>query len=282
MKIRRQLIGVAAGLFLFAGTASAASYTVAPGDTLWKLSTQYKTTVAELMASNGLTSSTINVGQILRVPGYTPYTLAKGDTLWLVSQKFGITLDALIKANPAVTNANNITVGTVIQVPDPVISAVAKPAQLADGIFPLPKGTYSPLANNYNDGRSWSPTGDTARTHEGVDILAPEGTPIYSSMAGEIVNFGWNEYGGWRVTVRVDSSTVLYYAHLSKYAQGIGKGSKLAKGQLIGYVGDTGYGPVGTKGQFVPHLHFGVYKTDKSAWYTVDPFPYLQWWESKL
>ncbi|MDF2921674.1 MAG: hypothetical protein K0R57_588 [Paenibacillaceae bacterium] len=281
MKIRNQIISLTAGIFLFAGTANAASYTVVPGDTLWKISNQYHISIDQLAADNALGSTMIYPGQVLKVPGPTPYALKKNDTLWLVSQKFGVTLAALLQANPQITAPDRVAEGMTVMIPDVVKAAAAKPDQLQHGMFPLPKGAYHvPLLNNYNDGRSWTPSGDAVRKHEGVDIFATTGTPVYSVLDGEIINFGWNAYGGWRVTVRTDSTTAFYYAHLSRYAPGIGKGSQVTQGQLLGYVGSTGYGPEGTEGQFDPHLHFGIYKTDQAAWYTIDPYPYLQWWES--
>jgi murein DD-endopeptidase MepM/ murein hydrolase activator NlpD len=145
----------------------------------------------------------------------------------------------------------------------------------------LGKGTYTqPLVNNYAEDRYWNANGDEIRKHEGVDIFANKGTPVYSALDGEIVNFGWNELGGWRVTIRVDAATQFYYAHLNGYASGIGKGSIIKKGQLIGYVGSTGYGPEGTQDLFLPHLHFGIYSTTPS-WHSIDPFTYLQMWEKK-
>ncbi|MNP66451.1 L-Ala--D-Glu endopeptidase precursor [compost metagenome] len=78
--------------------------------------------------------------------------------------------------------------------------------------------------------------------------------------------------------MRVDGSNAFYYAHLSRYAEGIGPGSKVTKGQLIGYVGSTGYGPEGTSGLFLPHLHVGIYQT--SPWKALNAYPYLSWWEA--
>ena len=280
MKLRTRIAGLTAGLMLFAGTAQAAVYTVKPGDSLWKISRTYGMTVSDLKQANGLYSDMIYPGQTLHIPR-TVYTVKKNESMWDISRKFGVSLHALIRANPHIADPNVIWSGLKVYIPDTTAANLAKPAQFADGLFPLAKGTYqTPLLNNYHDGRAWSPTGQTVRKHEGVDIFADKGTPIYSVLDGEIINFGWNEYGGWRITVRVNSSTVFYYAHLSKYASGLGTGSKVKKGQLLGYVGNSGYGPEGTEGKFPPHLHFAIYKTDASSWYTIDPFPYLKWWET--
>ncbi|PZD95879.1 hypothetical protein DNH61_10555 [Paenibacillus sambharensis] len=286
MKFKTGILGVTAGLLLMAGTAQGASYTVLPGDSLWKISLKYETTVTDLVQRNQLTSDALYPGQVLDVPGPSAH-IVHNETMWLISQKYGITLDALIKANPQISNPNNIWNGLTIWIPETKTAAPAvqpkpaQPAAYADGVFPLAKGTFQlPLVNNYNDGRSWTPTGEQLRKHDGVDIFAKQGTPIYSVLDGQIINYGWNEYGGWRVTIRVDSTTAFYYAHLSKYAPGLGMGVSVKKGQLLGYVGNTGYGPEGTSGKFDPHLHFGIYKTSPT-WTSIDPFPYLKWWEQK-
>ncbi len=266
--------GIVASWTIAASYASAAAYTVKPGDSLWSIATANNTTVQQLMAANQLKSSWIYPGQVLQIPdAYSTVYIAKDDdTMWKISQKFGVPLQALINANPQIKNPNNIWGGLTITIP-------AKPAAYLYGRFPLNKGTYQPFTDNYGDERTWSPDGQTSRGHTGVDIFADKGTPVYSVLDGKVVNFGWNEYGGWRITIQVDSSTAFYYAHMSKYAPGMKLGAQVKKGQLIGYVGNTGYGPVGTEGKFLPHLHFGIYKTNVSPWSTVDPYKYLRWWE---
>ena len=275
-KIGKILAVAALASFSIAGSASAATYQVRPGDTLWKIATWHGTTVEQLMAHNGLTSTWIYPGQTLKIPGETrQYVVQQSDTMWLISRKFGVSLNALVRANPHIADPNNIWAGLIVNIP-PIPS---KPASFADGVFPLPANRYKTIVDNYGETRDWSPNGPVVRSHEGVDIFADKWTPVYSVMDGTVVNYGWNEYGGWRLTVQTDDSTAFYYAHLAGYAKGIAKGVKVRKGQLIGYVGNTGYGPVGTEGKFESHLHFGIYKTNRSPWTTIDPYPYLLWWE---
>ncbi|CAM4414891.1 murein DD-endopeptidase MepM/ murein hydrolase activator NlpD [Paenibacillus endophyticus] len=253
--------------------SSAASYTVQPSDTLWIIGSKHSTTVQQLKKQNGLTSDSLVIGQKLLVPDppeFVAATVLQGDTLWKIAKRSAIPLPKLIAANPQLPNPNNIWAGLDIRIPK-------LPGQYANGVFPLPKGTYTPFSNTYADARTWSTDGSEVRSHEGVDILAPKGTAVYSALPGTIVNAGWNEYGGWRVTVRVDAATTFYYAHLSKYAAGIKEGAKVSAGQLLGYVGSTGYGPEGTEGKFVPHLHFGVYKSSPS-YHSIDPYLMLKWW----
>jgi murein DD-endopeptidase MepM/ murein hydrolase activator NlpD len=277
------LAGLLTGMMLFTGSVQAAGYTVQTGDSLWKISQWSRTTVEQLAQTNQLPTNTVLYpGQTLQVPGLTPYTVQGDESMWDITKKWGVTLNALISANPQIWDPNNIWNGLTIMVPNNSDSYVlatsttvtAKPAASTDAVFPLGKGTYTaPFENNYATDRG-------ARKHEGVDIMAKKGTPIYSVMDGEVVNYGWNDLGGWRLTIRVDSTTQFYYAHLNGYAAGIAKGSKVKKGQLIGYVGSTGYGPVGTQDQFEPHLHFGIYKTTPD-WHAIDPYNYLKAWEQQ-
>ncbi len=270
-KLAVLLSGAAIGLTLGVAQAQAASYTVQPGDYLWKIAVANETTVEQLMNDNHLASYDLYPGQVLQVPDLKDrYTVQYGDVLWKIAAKFGIGMDKLIAANPQLTNPNNIWPGLKLVIPE-------KPPAFADGVFPLKKAAYSPLTDNYEEARAWSASAPAQRSHEGVDVFADKGTPVYSAMDGTIVRKGWNEYGGWRLTVTADQDTEFYYAHLSKYADGISEGGQVKKGQLIGYVGNTGYGPVGTEGKFLPHLHFGIYKVN--PWHAIDPFVYLKWWE---
>jgi peptidoglycan LD-endopeptidase LytH len=255
-------------------SAFAAAYTVQPNDSLWSIATRFSTTIAQLKTMNGLQSDMILVGQQLQVPSpsyLTTYSVRTGDTMWIIANRLGVPLNKLLAANTQLANPNIIWPGLTINVPK-------KPASNPNGVFPLKKGTYSPFSNTFADSRTYAADGSAVRSHEGVDIMAPEGTPIYSAMSGTVVQAGWLELGGWRLAIRVDDNTDFYYAHMSRYAPGIVKGSVISAGQLIGYVGSTGYGPEGTKGKFDPHLHFGIYKRTPS--YTaIDPFLNLKWWE---
>ncbi|MGO4537470.1 LysM peptidoglycan-binding domain-containing protein [Paenibacillus sp. 2TAB19] len=256
------------------GIGFAASYTVQPNDSLWLIGSKYGVTAGQLKALNSLTTDELTIGQTLQVPNPPEYASVKvqqNDTLWKIAQRYNVPLAKLINANPQISNPNNIWMGLEIRIPK-------KPDNYLTGVFPLAKGSYTPFTNTYADSRTWSPDGAAARSHEGVDIFADKGTPVYSALGGTIVKAAWNEYGGWRVTVRVDESTEFYYAHLSKYATGIKEGVTVTAGQLIGYVGSTGYGPEGTEGKFLPHLHFGIYKRTP-VYAAIDPFLYLKWWE---
>lgn len=107
------------GSLLFASQADAASYTVKNGDLLWKIAYENNTTVSQIMSWNGLTSSMIYPGQVLKVSAdnTAKYTVKSGDTLFIISQKFNTSISKLIAINPQIANPNMLYVGQVIHVP---------------------------------------------------------------------------------------------------------------------------------------------------------------------
>lgn len=109
------------------------------------------------------------------------------------------------------------------------------------------------------------------KMHKGVDFRAPKGTPIMA--AGDGVVERCNQYGGYGnyICIRHNGHTKTAYAHLSRYAKGMSKGSKVRQGQIIGYVGSTG-------SSTGPHLHFELIQNGKH----VNPQKMTQLPKSKL
>lgn len=127
--------------------------------------------------------------------------------------------------------------------------------------------TFLPIAKNYSfshyndfgNSRSYG----FKRTHLGNDLMGSIGTPIIAVESGIIEHLGWNQYGGWRVGIRsFDGKRYYYYAHLRKnhpYAEGIEEGITVKAGDVIGYLGMTGYSIKENVNNInVPHLHFGM------------------------
>lgn len=126
---------------------------------------------------------------------------------------------------------------------------------------------FLPIAKNYHfnhyDDFGKSRSYGFQRTHLGNDLMGSIGTPIIAVESGIVENIGWNQYGGWRIGIRsFDTQRYYYYAHLRKdhpYALGIAKGSTVKAGDVIGYLGMTGYSrKENVNNVNVPHLHFGM------------------------
>lgn len=89
------------------------------------------------------------------------------------------------------------------------------------------------------------------RPHPGIDYAAPTGTPVKSVANGEVRQAGWvNGYGN-QVIVRHGGNMETLYSHLSGFSKGVRKGTKVRQGQVIGYVGATGWATG-------PHLDFRI------------------------
>lgn len=105
------------------------------------------------------------------------------------------------------------------------------------------------------------------RSHAGVDIFAPRGTPVLSATQGIVVSVRDSGLGGKQVWVFGPAGERHYYAHLDAWREGLATGDLVAPGDPLGKVGTTGNAR-GTP----PHLHYGLY--GKNGAY--DPLPLLK------
>lgn len=152
--------------------------------------------------------------------------------------------------------------------------------------FPVPQSTNpdTPLTA-YEDGWMDTRTYGGERSHEGCDIMGTERErgfyPVVSISDGVIEKVGWLEKGGWRLGVRTASGIYLYYAHLYQYSREWQEGDVVKAGELLGFMGDSGYGAEeGTVGNFDVHLHLGIYlKTDHHEEMSVNPYWILKYLE---
>lgn len=113
---------------------------------------------------------------------------------------------------------------------------------------------------------TWGAARSQGRSHEGIDIFAPRGTPIQSTTQGIVRKVGENNLGGRVVVVVGPGGAGHYYAHLEDYAD-ISPNDWVNVGDIIGYVGDSG----NAKGT-PPHVHYGIYINGSA----VNPYPLLQ------
>lgn len=124
-------------------------------------------------------------------------------------------------------------------------------------------GRVCPVGEPVSFTDTWGAPRSGGRTHEGVDMFAPKGTPVYAAAAGVATSVYDNPLGGLSISFDDDRGDHYYYAHLS--AQLVDDGDRVKAGQLIGRVGNTG-NAAGTP----PHLHWEYHPGDRGA---VDPTP---------
>lgn len=228
-------------------------YVVREGDTLSGIASMFGVSSNTIAWANDIAKG-IKPGQTLIILPITgvKHTVVKGDTLASVAKKYKADAEEIADYND-LARGSTLTVGEVIIIPDGTVVTAApakKPATSTKNpyrggsgtdlggffIWPVAGGSKSQGIHGYN----------------GIDIAAPQGTPIYAAAGGTVLvarASGWNGgYGNYVVIVHSNGVQTLY-AHMSSVAAVAG--ASVGQGQVIGYVGSTGK----STGK---HLHFEV------------------------
>jgi murein DD-endopeptidase MepM/ murein hydrolase activator NlpD len=178
-------------------------------------------------------------------------------SVWL-----GHTVRAPIPAPLAATGAGGA---------EPVAAIAQAKANAAGLVIPVAGVTGDRLTDTFSDSR-----GGGSRLHEALDIMAPRGTPVVAAAAGTVEKLFHSDAGGNTIYIRSpDRTTIHYYAHLDRYAEGLHEGQNVTQGQVLGAVGSTG-----DANPDAPHLHFEIMQTTpKAKWYepatSINPYPLL-------
>lgn len=138
-----------------------------------------------------------------------------------------------------------------------------------DLLIPVTGVRSDQLLDTFGDARS------EGRVHDAIDIPAAAGTPVLAAADGQILKLFQSERGGTTIyQLSQDRKLVFYYAHLQRYADGLVEGAYVKRGDVIGYVGDTGNAGLGNY-----HLHFSIaiVADPKRYWEgtNINPFPLL-------
>jgi lipoprotein NlpD len=197
-------------------------------------------------------------------PQGTYHVVTPGETLFRIGKAYGLTYQELARAN-GIKDAAQIRVGQRIFIPGathplPVETIMpAEPAPVAP-VSPEPgfETFLWPVNGTINSG--FGPRGSTF--HDGIDIAAPEGTPILAIEAGEVIYSDQLRGYGNMVIVRHAGGIVSVYAH--NEANLVREGQAVARGEVVARVGSTGR----VSG---PHLHFEIRKNNAAQ----DPLRYL-------
>ena len=142
-------------------------------------------------------------------------------------------------------------------------------APAGDLIIPVAGIRPEQLQDTYTQSRS------AGRTHNSIDIMAARNTPVLAATDGQIIKLFNSERGGITLyQLGTDKRTVYYYAHLERYADGITENRFARRGEIIGYVGDSG-----NAGRDNCHLHFSIWTiTDPKRFWdgeNINPYPLL-------
>ncbi len=154
--------------------------------------------------------------------------------------------------------------------------------------FPVPVSSRNEDAGvTYSDSWMFERTFGGKRGHEGTDIMADINErgryPVISMTDGVVEKIGWLTKGGYRIGIRAPHGGYFYYAHLFDYAKDFQPGDTVKAGDMLGFMGDSGYSEVeGTVGNFDVHLHLGIYvdQTDGTE-ISINSYWPLRWLEEK-
>ena len=154
--------------------------------------------------------------------------------------------------------ALGIALIAIVAVGSACAPATSSPASTIRMLMPVEGIRVADVVSNFGAVRG-------SRMHEGVDILAPRGTPVFSAGHGIVHFLGATKQGGWTVWIR-DGNHDVWYTHLDAIAAELYPGSRVTPQTSIGWVGNSGNASGGPT-----HLHFEL-ATSRGP---IDPLPLL-------
>lgn len=251
------------------------THIVRSGDTVVGIAKKYGVSANSVRAANGIVDDELYLGaRIIIDPSAggstkssggtssssgstgSSYTVKDGDTLSGIASRHGVSLSSLLSANK-MKSSSLILPGDELTIPGKGGSS-SKGSGSTSGSGPDLRCPV-PGASFMND---WGfPRDGGGRFHEGTDLFAPTGTPIYAPASGS-VTFGKNGLGGNTFTLTTASGWEIYGAHLSK---AVGSSRTVKAGEVIGTVGSSGNAAGGDA-----HLHMGLKRVGGTA---MNPYP---------
>lgn len=230
------------------------TYEVKRGDSLSSIANAHNISIDALAYANGIETEDqlLHAGQQLVIPPAegAVYTVRDGDTPDSVAAKFDVKVDVIIGAYNLNFEPQNFAPGKQIFIPGATVPAIKRsetPRQIA---IPLSPQQLPPMTGRLQ----WPVNGVITQYfwwgHTGVDIAAPYGTPIMSSLDGVVVATGWVAVGGLRVCVQGGDGFKVCDYHTSAIYVSVGQ--EVKRGQTIAAIGLTGV----TTG---PHVHWEVW-----------------------
>ncbi len=204
-----------------------------------------------------------------RAPPPAPrfYRVQPKENLYRIAQRWGVTVDAIAKVND-LDDPTKIAVGQTIVIPSdarvPTEDLARSAADAPPTKDPLEHPAPPPVgacgdapradAKPSKSGWIWPVDGVVVERKDGIEIAAPQGTPIWAARAGVVVFAGEQEGYGTLVILQHDGDRVSIYAHNAKNC--VAEGTRVAAGDVVGLVGISG-------GSASPEVHFEVRQGQK-------------------
>lgn len=244
-------------LVLFVAFAGSATYRVQLGDTLGGVARRFGVSVGALASANGISNpDRVQAGHVLTIPGKGAaasapaatgvHVVRSGETLGAIANRYRTSVSAIARAN-GISNPNRLRIGQRLRI-------AGASGGGGGGICPVHGGAR--FVPDFGAGRG-------GRTHEGVDLLAPKGTPVVANVSG-VVEFRHNRRGGLSYYLHGTNGVLYYGAHLATF---VGHTRHVRAGETIGTVGSSGNASGGAT-----HLHF---EKMPGGGRSVDPYPAL-------
>lgn len=125
--------------------------------------------------------------------------------------------------------------------------SISTPSSPSGSGFLYPLGASGYITDAY--GYRYHPIYGYYKFHPAVDFAVPQGTPIYATKSGTVTAAAYNEYNGYYVAINHNDGYTSLYAHMTNFVVSVGQ--TVSQGEVIGYVGSTGYSTG-------PHMHFEI------------------------
>lgn len=227
-------------------------HTVRSGESVSAIAGQYGTLPQTVVRVNSLKNPDyLQAGQRLYVTrpnssDVRPLVVKKGDTVSELAKAYGLTTEALCKLN-GIGDSDRLFAGRKIMVPQPMLYPKSRPVSRSVR-EPVTTIAFSwPVAGTLSS--YYGQRG--GRTHYGIDLAAPAGSPVRAAAAGEVDFAGWCGGYGLLVIINHGDGWKTFYGHNSRVL--VSQGQHVERGQQIAEVGSTGQATGN-------HLHFEIRK----------------------
>lgn len=227
-------------------------HVVQPGETLTSIARLHGVKVQDLVALNEIANpNVLSVGQQIIVTPRVQRThvVERGDTLWDIARRYEVSVEAIQSAN-GLDDPRRLRIGQNLMIPaigggDELV-AVPAVARTTERVLSMAWPVQGRVTSHF--GPRWG------RMHNGMDIAAPTGTPVYAAAAGKVTYADWAGTYGQLVIIDHGNGIETRYAHNSQVLVRVG--DEVQRGQRIALVGSTG-------NSTGPHLHFEVRVNDE-------------------